>query len=76
MNRLLILLVIPWLVSCASAPQSSSMSAPGVDLIDVAERRLVWQGSTRGRLTRKDMQNVQALLEEAVAEVFAEFPGR
>jgi hypothetical protein len=46
-----------------------------IDLIDVAERRLIWQGSTKGRLTKKDMQDVQGTLTEAVAEVFLEFPG-
>jgi hypothetical protein len=45
-----------------------------IDLIDVAQRRLVWQGTTKGRLTKKDLENVQATLNEAVTEVFMEFP--
>jgi hypothetical protein len=45
-----------------------------IDLIDVAARRLIWQGSTKGRLSKKDMQDVQGTLTEAVAEVFLDFP--
>ena len=46
-----------------------------IDLIDVAQRKLVWQGSTKGRITQKDLENAQATLEQAVADVFTQFPG-
>ena len=45
-----------------------------IDAIDVASRRLVWQGSTKGRITRKDEQNWQQTLQGAVAEIFTQFP--
>jgi hypothetical protein len=45
-----------------------------IDLIDVAQRKLIWQGSTSGRLSRKDFENVQGTLTQAVNEVFTEFP--
>jgi len=43
-------------------------------MVDVDDRRVVWQGSTKGRLTDKALQNYQVTLDEAVAEIFAEFP--
>lgn len=45
-----------------------------IDLIDAAQRKLVWQGSTQGRITQKDLENAQATLEQAVADIFTEFP--
>jgi len=45
-----------------------------IDLIDAVERKLVWQGTTRGRLTKKDYENVQQTLEQAVTEIFQQFP--
>jgi hypothetical protein len=45
-----------------------------IDAIDVASRKLVWQGSTKGRLTKKDEQNAQKTLSEATAEIFVAFP--
>lgn len=41
-----------------------------IDAIDVKSRKLVWQGSTKGRLTNKDRENYQQTLEEAVTEIF------
>ena len=45
-----------------------------IDAIDVSSRKLVWQGSTKGRLTKKDLENAQAVLDQAVVEVFQKFP--
>ena len=45
-----------------------------IDLIDPRERKLVWQGSTKGRVTQKDLENAELTLNTAVAEVFSEFP--
>lgn len=45
-----------------------------IDAIDVAARKLVWQGSTKGRITRKVEENWQATLNEAVKEIFLQFP--
>jgi Domain of unknown function (DUF4136) len=41
-----------------------------IDAIDVKSRKLVWQGSTRGRLTSKAKDNYQETLDEAVKEIF------
>ncbi|TVZ41628.1 uncharacterized protein DUF4136 [Alteromonadaceae bacterium 2753L.S.0a.02] len=45
-----------------------------IDVIDVAKRKLVWQGTTKGRLTQKALENPQESITDAVAEVFTVFP--
>lgn len=45
-----------------------------IDMINLAERKIVWSGSTKGRLTQKDLQNAQVTLNEAVGEIFTKFP--
>ena len=45
-----------------------------IDLIDVSSRKLVWQGSTKGRITRKQEQDMQTTLDAAVIEIFQGFP--
>jgi hypothetical protein len=45
-----------------------------IDLIDARERKVVWQGSTKGRLTKKDYENAQVTLNKAVTEIFLLFP--
>ena len=45
-----------------------------IDAIDVASRKLVWQGSTKGRMTREVEQNFEQVLQEAVSEIFQQFP--
>ena len=45
-----------------------------IDVIDPRERKLIWQGSISGRLTKKDYENAQAVLDESVVEIFKKFP--
>ena len=45
-----------------------------IDLIDVADRKMIWQGRTKGRLTESDMRNYKSTLDEAVSEIFEQFP--
>jgi hypothetical protein len=45
-----------------------------IDLIDVSSRKLVWQGSTKGRITKKDEKDWAGTLDTAVTEIFAAFP--
>ncbi len=47
-----------------------------IDVVDKQARKVVWQGSTKGRLTKKDYENAQATLEGAVTEIFHLFPAR
>ncbi len=44
-----------------------------IDAIDPDARKLVWQGTTKGRLTTKAMQNMEETLSAAVNEIFAKF---
>ncbi len=44
-----------------------------IDAIDPDEKKLVWQGTTKGRLTTKAMQNMEETLSGAVNEIFAKF---
>lgn len=41
-----------------------------IDAIDVKSKKIVWQGSTKGRLTSKAMDNYQQTLDDAVTEIF------
>lgn len=43
-------------------------------VVDVESNRLVWEGSTKGRITAKVEENVQSTLKNAVTEVFLQFP--
>lgn len=45
-----------------------------IDLIDVSSRKLVWQGSTKGRITKKDEKDWAGTLDGAVVEIFGTFP--
>ena len=43
-------------------------------VLDPKEEKLVWQGSTRGRITAKLEQDMHGTLNDAVNEVFQQFP--
>lgn len=45
-----------------------------IDVIDPTARAMVWQGSTKGRLTQEMMANAQQTLDAAVAEIMLQFP--
>jgi hypothetical protein len=45
-----------------------------IDLIDVSSRKLVWQGSTKGRISKKDEKDWAGTLDGAVTEIFSTFP--
>jgi hypothetical protein len=45
-----------------------------IDVIDPVGRRLVWQGSTSGRLTNEMLANARTTLNEAVTEIMGAFP--
>ena len=42
--------------------------------VDVAAKRVVWEGRAQGRITKKDEADWNATLTNAVNEVFAHFP--
>ena len=45
-----------------------------IDAIDPKQKKLIWQGTTKGRLTTKAMQDMEGTLSAAVAEIFAKLP--
>ena len=46
----------------------------GVDLIDVSQNQLVWEGAARGRVTDSTRRNLEETLDNAIKDIFAEFP--
>lgn len=45
-----------------------------VDLVDAARKQLVWQGLATGRITDKVIRNPRAAIDQAVAQIFAQYP--
>lgn len=45
-----------------------------IDWIDTTARKLVWQGQTKGKITKKALENPQQTLNDAVEEIFTVFP--
>jgi len=45
-----------------------------IDVVDAATNKLVWEGSVVGRLTEKDVRNLEQTVDEAVAAVMNNFP--
>jgi len=45
-----------------------------VDLVDATRKQLVWQGLASGRISDKVMRNPDAAIDQAVAEIFAQYP--
>jgi hypothetical protein len=45
-----------------------------IDVVDASTNKLVWEGSIVGRITDKDLKNLEKTVDEAVAAVMADFP--
>ena len=45
-----------------------------IDMIDAKERKLLWEGTVKGRITKKDVKNLEATIDKAVSDVFVKFP--
>lgn len=45
-----------------------------IDVVDAQDRRLVWEGAAIGRVTRKNMQNLEDTVYDAVAEIMKDYP--
>jgi hypothetical protein len=45
-----------------------------IDVVDAATKKLVWEGAVSGRVTKKDLQNLEKTIDDAVAAVMASFP--
>ena len=47
-----------------------------VDVVDADARQLIWEGVAEGRLTEEALENPAEAIENAVEDMFAEFPTR
>jgi len=47
-----------------------------VDLIDATKKELVWEGVAVGEVTKEHLQNREATINKAVADIFTRFPFR
>jgi hypothetical protein len=45
-----------------------------IDMIDPKERKLLWEGTVKGRVTKKDVQNLEGTIDGAVRDIFTRFP--
>lgn len=63
-----------WRVSHTTQIDQFTEGKLKIDAIDVESRKLVWQGSTEGRITRKDEANWRETLNQAVADIYTRFP--
>ncbi len=62
-----------WGVSTTEVVQRTEGTL-GVDVIDPAAMTLVWEGAARGRVTDKVRRNLEPAVDQAIAEIFAQFP--
>jgi hypothetical protein len=46
----------------------------GVDIVDRARNQLVWEGAATKRVTDSTRRNQDEVLDDAIAEIFAQFP--
>lgn len=45
-----------------------------IDVVDAATRKLVWEGSISGRVRDEHVRNLEQTIDQAVAEVMANYP--
>lgn len=51
-----------------------TMGTLTIDMIDPEQRKLIWEGTVTGRITKKDVKNLEATIDQAVKDVFVKFP--
>jgi Domain of unknown function (DUF4136) len=47
-----------------------------VDIVDGAQKRLIWEGVAVGRVSERTRENLGPAIDGAVKEIFARFPGK
>ena len=45
-----------------------------IDMIDPKARKVLWEGTATGRVTKKAVENLELAIDKAVADIFYEFP--
>ncbi|MCP8897833.1 DUF4136 domain-containing protein [Gilvimarinus xylanilyticus] len=47
-----------------------------IDVVDAAEKRLIWEGVAEGKLSKEAMENPRAAIQSAVSQIFQRYPTR
>lgn len=47
-----------------------------VDVVDLSKKQVLWEGIVEGRLTEKVMKDPRTAINNAITEMFTQFPGR
>lgn len=47
-----------------------------IDVVDAARKQLVWDGTVVGRVREETRQNLEAVVNQVVTEIFAQYPYR
>ena len=47
-----------------------------IDVVDAAEKRLIWEGVAEGKLSKEAMENPRAAIQSAVNQIFQRYPTR
>ena len=45
-----------------------------IDVVDAKTDKLVWEGMVSGRITDREIRNLEQTIDEAVAAIMADFP--
>jgi hypothetical protein len=45
-----------------------------IDMIDAKARKILWEGTATGRVSKKDVQNLEETIDLAVQDIFMKFP--
>jgi hypothetical protein len=45
-----------------------------IDMVDPQARKVLWEGTASGRVTQKAVENLEAAIDSAVADIFYQFP--
>ena len=45
-----------------------------IDVVDAKAKKLIWEGTVSGRVTNRDIENLEETIDEAVAAIMADFP--
>lgn len=45
-----------------------------IDMADPKQRKLLWEGTVKGRVTKKDIKNLEGTIDQAVRDIFTRFP--
>lgn len=61
-------------VSTSSGVKTKTEGTVTIDVIDLEQKLLVWEGIAIGRVTDKTRENLQTVVPGVIAEMFAEYP--